>query len=90
MNELSSATKRSIDDVQAHRGASAVAPELCERAGRRGTDIWLSPDDWSNFAEPLLRVPRPGFSAVKSMTERTPQRCFASLQITCIDPGRWA
>ena len=22
-------------------------------AGRRGTDIWLSPDDWSNFAEPL-------------------------------------
>jgi predicted NBD/HSP70 family sugar kinase len=22
-------------------------------AGRRGTDIWLSPDDWSNFEEPL-------------------------------------
>ena len=22
-------------------------------AGRRGTDIWLSPDDWSSFAEPL-------------------------------------
>jgi predicted NBD/HSP70 family sugar kinase len=22
-------------------------------AGRRGTDIWLSPDDWSSFEEPL-------------------------------------
>jgi predicted NBD/HSP70 family sugar kinase len=22
-------------------------------AGQRGTDIWLSPDDWSSFADPL-------------------------------------
>ncbi|MET3897976.1 glycerophosphoryl diester phosphodiesterase [Devosia sp. UYZn731] len=27
MTDLSSATKRTVDEVQAHRGASAVAPE---------------------------------------------------------------
>lgn len=47
MNDISPATKRSVDEVQAHRGASAVAPEntiAAFRAARQQGALWVELD----------------------------------------------
>ena len=90
MNDLSSASKRSINEVQAHRGASAVAPEntvAAFRGTREQGGRWVELDVALLGDGTLVVIHDPTLDRTTSASG--PLAAIGAADLHTIDAGSW-